>query len=74
MAQEEALENLGKLGPAARAALPALKKIAGDDKSSLRKKAVMTIFRIDPRADVSPAKRRFEAGVSRTVNRCSDDN
>lgn len=55
LAQEEALENLGKLGPAARTALPALKKIADDDKSALRKKAVMTIFRIDPRADVSPA-------------------
>ncbi len=55
LAQEEALENLGKLGPAARTALPALKKIAGDDKSALRKRAVMTIFRIDPKANVSPA-------------------
>ncbi len=55
LAQEEALENLGKLGPAARMALPALKRIADDDKSALRKKAVMTIFRIDPKANVSPA-------------------
>lgn len=55
LAQEEALEVLGKLGPAARWALPALKRIADDAKSALRKKAVMTIFRIDPKADVSPA-------------------
>lgn len=55
LTQEEALENLAKSGPAGRAALPALKKIAADDKSPLRKKAVTTIFRIDPNADVSPA-------------------
>jgi HEAT repeat protein len=56
---------LGEIGPPAREALPALRKLLGDRELLARVRAVYALARIDPKQDLEEVERVLHAGMER---------